>query len=497
MNYKVLLADDSLTIQKVIKITLANEPYDIVECNNDGELLDKIKATNPNLVFLDFTLSEKKSGYELSREIKAICPKAQVLIMYGTFDSIDEAEFVNSGASDKIVKPFDSTKFINICRSLVNEADQIISETPSEIPIAPVEVDVFEEIPKEDVEVDLFEEIPREDVEEDVEEELLEEIPKEDIEEDDWVVNAPLADSLDYELNEDALVEVDEEPLTQVVDETLEVKNSLEAEIEDWGVDVPNIIGGDDNADLLPPIIESESEMLEPEVTSDELLSLNQENIIVDDSVLVPDSQDLEYPDLSAGPQLTSLDDLNQNKDEDFEEEQSIDGTDTEEDVRNLEALIADETEDDLWAADEVSSEPFVEPTSDELEPISASNSFEDVDIPDDLPAEDIPAPAKESLDDFDTPIYEEPQMDPPNIKEVEALGPIAAGSINLDEVVSEVLTKLAPKIEELVSNKIEAALNKQFTESTEKVAWDVIPELAENLIRDEIKKISANVLNN
>jgi DNA-binding response OmpR family regulator len=488
MNYKVLLADDSLTIQKVIKITLANEPYDIVECNNDGELLDKIKATNPNLVFLDFTLSEKKSGYELSREIKAICPTAQVLIMYGTFDSIDEAEFVNSGASDKIVKPFDSTKFINICRNLVNEADQIISETPSEMQIAPVEEDFLEEIPKEDVE---------EDVEEELLEELLEEIPKEDIEEDDWVVNAPLADSLDHELSQDALVEVDEEPLT-LLDETLEAKNSLESEIEDWGVDVPNIIGGgDDNADLLPPIIESESEMLEPEVTSDELLSLNQENIIVDDSVLVPESEELEYPDLSVGPQLTSLDDLNQNKDEDFEEEQSIDGTDTEEDVRNLEALIADETEDDLWAADEVSSGPVVEATSDEVEPVSASNSFEDVDIPDDLPAEDIPAPAKESLDDFDTPIYEEPQMDPPDNKEVEALGQIAAGSINLDEVVSEVLNKLGPKIEELVNNKIEAALNKQFTESTEKVAWDVIPELAENLIRDEIKKISANVLNN
>ena len=78
MNHKVLLADDSLTIQKVIKITLANQPYDIVDCASDDELFRKLPEVKPELVFLDFNLSEKYTGYELTAKIKAAVPSAHI-----------------------------------------------------------------------------------------------------------------------------------------------------------------------------------------------------------------------------------------------------------------------------------------------------------------------------------------------------------------------------------------------------------------------------------
>jgi PleD family two-component response regulator len=76
MNHKVLLADDSLTIQKVIKITLAQQPYDITECSTEEELFHKIADVQPKIVFLDFNLSEKYTGYELTTKIKSIVPTA-------------------------------------------------------------------------------------------------------------------------------------------------------------------------------------------------------------------------------------------------------------------------------------------------------------------------------------------------------------------------------------------------------------------------------------
>ena len=91
MNHKVLLADDSLTIQKVIKITLANQPFDIVDCISDDELFKKLPQVQPELVFLDFNLSEKYSGYELASKIKAVVPSARILLLLGTFDTIDDA----------------------------------------------------------------------------------------------------------------------------------------------------------------------------------------------------------------------------------------------------------------------------------------------------------------------------------------------------------------------------------------------------------------------
>jgi len=122
MNHKVLLADDSLTIQKVIKITLANQPFDIVDCVSDDELFKKLPEVKPELVFLDFNLSEKFSGYELAAKIRDAHPSARVLLLLGTFDTIDDAAMERCGAADKIVKPFDSNKFISICNRLVDTA---------------------------------------------------------------------------------------------------------------------------------------------------------------------------------------------------------------------------------------------------------------------------------------------------------------------------------------------------------------------------------------
>ena len=58
-------------------------------------------------------LSDSKTGYELGKEIKSISENVSILAMLGTFDTIDESELSSSGIGDKIVKPFESEKFIN------------------------------------------------------------------------------------------------------------------------------------------------------------------------------------------------------------------------------------------------------------------------------------------------------------------------------------------------------------------------------------------------
>ena len=134
MASRVLVADDSLTIQKVIGITLANSGYELVECVNEEELFRKIQSNHFDLILLDFNLSDSRSGYELSKQINNVMPGAAIIVMLGTFDSIDEAQFSSCGISDKIVKPFESSKFIKKCRDLlegVRPAVSAISETSS------------------------------------------------------------------------------------------------------------------------------------------------------------------------------------------------------------------------------------------------------------------------------------------------------------------------------------------------------------------------------
>jgi CheY-like chemotaxis protein len=119
MSYKLLLADDSEINQKVVKKTLANEPFEIVVCSQADKLTESLKESNPDIVLLDFNLSESKTGYELCQDIKELNPRAQVIMLYATFDNIDEEALKKAGGAQKVIKPFDSNKFIALCRSFI------------------------------------------------------------------------------------------------------------------------------------------------------------------------------------------------------------------------------------------------------------------------------------------------------------------------------------------------------------------------------------------
>jgi len=45
--------------------------------------------------------------------------------------------------------------------------------------------------------------------------------------------------------------------------------------------------------------------------------------------------------------------------------------------------------------------------------------------------------------------------------------------------------------IQNIVKETLESALKNQCGDSVDRIAWEVIPDLAENLIRDELKKIT------
>ena len=49
MAEKILVADDSLTIQKVIAITLANTDYELVECLSHKDLVSNLESNEFDL----------------------------------------------------------------------------------------------------------------------------------------------------------------------------------------------------------------------------------------------------------------------------------------------------------------------------------------------------------------------------------------------------------------------------------------------------------------
>lgn len=422
MNHKVLLADDSLTIQKVIKITLANQPYDITDCSSEEELFKKLPQIKPEIVFLDFNLSENLTGYELSSKIKSICPSTEVLMLLGTFDSVDDSAMEKCGASDKIVKPFDSNKFIAICKRLVEEGE--------------------EESPEEDMEIE-------------TETDSSEESP-----EDQWQMNHSTSQMVSEPKYEES--KTSEFPL-----------NALNKEMSEWGMSIPGVINDSTPSEKqidLPPVI-------------GEVKSLDKKRQSKFETKF-PVSDDLDYPTIeemqnsaekeeapAQSSKLISIEAFT----EETVEEMEIQGSYVadEADISSIEAQIRDEVEKDLWKADEF--EELKNELSTKIEEISGDEF-------------------RPNAAHFDESLFK-PLNDEESLQFTEQSGRKAdeeekaptSAQINLDSMRQE--------IEIMVKKYVKEYMDEMFKKNVEKISWEVIPDLAENLIRQELSKISSKIM--
>jgi DNA-binding response OmpR family regulator len=144
MAKTILLADDSVTIQKVIELTFMDQDYEVVSASSGEEALAKLDEVTPGLVIADVHMPGA-TGYEVSRQVKARMPAVPVLLLVGTFEPFDEGEFHNSGADRYLKKPFDSQELLRIVGELESASAAAAAETAAP-PAAPTEEDPFADL---------------------------------------------------------------------------------------------------------------------------------------------------------------------------------------------------------------------------------------------------------------------------------------------------------------------------------------------------------------
>jgi CheY-like chemotaxis protein len=402
MGVKILLADDSPTVHKVIKIILKDESCEIIECAREAELSDKLSQHRPAVVFLDFNFSETQTGYDLCRTIKSRSPQSKILVMYGTFDTVDESALREAGAEQHVVKPFDTAKFIIQVRNLAGGMPHTPAPKKAEAP--PVE--------------------------------------------DGWTIRES--------------VERKTPDIGVMVNDT--VVNFGE-DLEQWGMMVPGVIGKSSGSPDLPPVIGEDSAPAIPKIE----LTLPKEAPKTDHQL--PTADDLEYPDMTSGLTLelepaprSKLVSLNELVVEDTGRSESsvlleLSGMEDVEGDQRLADQIRDEVEEDLWSVDAFEdSQPKLSVVKEEEPSFSAINDGGQA---------------------FDDSLFE------PLDKQDRA--PVYGTALPAD------LEALRPLLKELVKE----AVADYCRQHVEKVAWEVIPDLAENLIKNELRKISDQVSKN
>jgi CheY-like chemotaxis protein len=120
MPHKLLLADDSVTIQRVIELTFADEDIHVIAVGDGKQAIDRVQAERPDIVLADVGMPER-DGYEVASFIKGNPELAHipVLLLTGAFEPIDEARARGVGCDGVLVKPFEPQMVINRVKDLL------------------------------------------------------------------------------------------------------------------------------------------------------------------------------------------------------------------------------------------------------------------------------------------------------------------------------------------------------------------------------------------
>jgi CheY-like chemotaxis protein len=122
MALRVLLADESSTIKKVMQLTLQDFDVDVRGVSIGLDVLSVTKTFRPDIIFADVLLA-KRSGYEVCHDLKndPATNQIPVVLMWSGFMEIDEQKARMCGADRRLEKPFDPSELRDLVQELVRK----------------------------------------------------------------------------------------------------------------------------------------------------------------------------------------------------------------------------------------------------------------------------------------------------------------------------------------------------------------------------------------
>lgn len=129
---RILLADDSISIRKVVELTFAAEGFDVTTVGDGDAAMQKFVEIQPDIVLVDVNMPGP-NGYQICEMIKQdeSTRSIPVVLLVGSFEPFDQAEAERVGADGFLTKPFYSI------RNLVTKVDELLGINLSETTAGP------------------------------------------------------------------------------------------------------------------------------------------------------------------------------------------------------------------------------------------------------------------------------------------------------------------------------------------------------------------------
>lgn len=132
MSRRILLADDSVTIQKVIDLTFSEKGFEVAAASDGSSAIALLQNFKPDLVITDVHMPGA-SGFEVCRRTKELYPGVPVMLLVGTFEPFEEAEAAAVGAEVFVKKPFDDQELLRLAGELLAKTGGV-ANSPADAP---------------------------------------------------------------------------------------------------------------------------------------------------------------------------------------------------------------------------------------------------------------------------------------------------------------------------------------------------------------------------
>jgi CheY-like chemotaxis protein len=124
MPPKLLLADDSVTVQRVIALTFAGEGLEVITVGDGDQAVERIAAEQPEIVLADVSMPGR-DGYGVAEFVKRSAEHAsrtRVVLLTGAFEPVDEARTRALGIDGVLAKPFEPQMAIGLVKRVLEQA---------------------------------------------------------------------------------------------------------------------------------------------------------------------------------------------------------------------------------------------------------------------------------------------------------------------------------------------------------------------------------------
>ena len=124
---KLLLADDSITVQRVIALTFQGEGIEVIAVGDGDQAVEAIDRERPQIVLADLSMPGR-DGYAVAEYVKRspeLSKDIRVVLLTGAAEPVEEARSRDLGIDGVLSKPFEPHVATALVRRLLGETPTV------------------------------------------------------------------------------------------------------------------------------------------------------------------------------------------------------------------------------------------------------------------------------------------------------------------------------------------------------------------------------------